>query len=321
MRMAAWLLVGLLSFAARAETSLRVMGFGGASSWPLLVARELGYFGQQDLRVELLRARDSASQMKQLAEGRIDIAMTAMDNVIAREEGDVIAFMGVNHGGRFNLFAQRDIDSVAALRDRDIGVDAVSTGYAFVLRDMLREGGLAPGEYRLASVGGSRERWQALLDGKVAATLLNAPYDARARTQGYRLLARSENIGRYQGSVGAARRAWARGHAPVLVSFIRAYVQAMRWLYAPSNREEALAVLMRNQRGMGREEAERSYDGLLHPATGSLAPDAALDLEGVAKVLTLRREFTPSRKPPADAQSYYDLRYWREALSTPAPRR
>jgi ABC-type nitrate/sulfonate/bicarbonate transport system substrate-binding protein len=321
MRAAAWLLLLSLALAAHAEDALRVMGFGGASNWPLFVAQDEGFFEREGLRVELARARDSASQMAQLAEGRIDIAMTAMDNVVAWSRGDVFAFMGVNHGARFRLFGRRDVGSMAALRGADIGVDALGTGYAFVLQAMLRDAGLAPGDYRLVSVGGSRERWKALQEGRVAATLLNAPYDATAQSRGYRLLGRSGNVGRYQGSVGAARREWARAHEAVLVRYIRAYVAALRWLCAPEHRDAAIAVLVKRQPGIDRAEAGRTYEDLLDPAGGSLARDAALDIDGVAKVLALRREFTAQAKLAPDPSEYYDLRYWREALSSPAARR
>src|SRR6266704_1505333 len=82
---------------------LRVMGFSGSSNWPIFVAQEKGLFARHGVEAGLMAAPNSATQLSSLIEGRIEIAMTAMDNVVAYEEGDVFAFLGVTNGGRLNL--------------------------------------------------------------------------------------------------------------------------------------------------------------------------------------------------------------------------
>src|SRR5512132_667790 len=71
-----------------ASTKLRVMGFAGSSDWPIFVAQAQGYFEQRGLDVQLLTTRSSAAQMRALLSGEIDMAMTAMDNVIAADMRD-----------------------------------------------------------------------------------------------------------------------------------------------------------------------------------------------------------------------------------------
>lgn len=148
--------------------------------------------------------------------------------------------------------------------------------------------------------------------------MLNSPYDAAAEREGFRALASSEGIGAYQGSVGAARGAWAREHRKALVGFIRAYVAGTRWLFDSAHREEAIDLLVKSQRGITRADAERSYAELVDPDSGSLSRDAALDLAGIDTVLALRRRFESGAATLGDASRYYDLEYRREALSTPA---
>src|SRR5256885_5742271 len=82
---------------------LRVMGFSGSSNWPIFVAQEKGLFARHGVEVRLSPAPNSATQLASLIDGRIDIAMTAFDNVVAYDDGGVFAFLGVNNGGRFNL--------------------------------------------------------------------------------------------------------------------------------------------------------------------------------------------------------------------------
>jgi len=114
--------------------------------------------------------------------------MTSIDNVIAYQEGqgevptvqpDLVAFLGVNNGGRFNLMVGPDIKSYNDLKGKELTVDALTTGYAFLLREMVQvQCGLKANEYKLVSAGGSSHRADALQKNKVAGTLLSAPASA-----------------------------------------------------------------------------------------------------------------------------------------------
>src|SRR5207245_10837026 len=201
---------------------LRVMGFAGSTTGPVSGAQEKGLFARHGVEAGLMAAPGSATKLASLIEGRIEIAMTAMDNLVAYEQGVVFAFLGVSNGCRLHLMVAPTVKSYADLEGRTLAVDAPSTGYALVLMGMLLRGGLAAGDYALVGVGGSRERLAALRSGRAAGALLNAPQDAVAEAAGFVRLANSaEIIGRYQGSVGAARRAWAAANAGALVGSIR----------------------------------------------------------------------------------------------------
>ena len=313
--MAHWLALVAFAAAAAAQAqpaALRVMGFAGSANWPIFVAQEKGLFAARGLKVELAPAPNSTTQIAVLRDGQIDIALTAMDNIVPYPE-ELFAFLGVNDGGRISLIAAPGIKRVAELKDRALAVDAIASGYAFVLMEMLARGGLAPGHYLLVSVGGSRERLRALQDGKASGALLNAPADAAAEAAGFvRLASSAEVLAHYQGSVGAAQRAWAREHSDALVRYIGAHIAALDWLYAPANRSEALQILERRV-GVGARNAEQSYTELL--VHGSLARKAALDVDGIRAVLALRSRFASTPPPSTDPARYYDLSYYQEALA------
>lgn len=311
--MAHWLAIVAFAAAAAAQAqTLRVMGFAGSANWPIFIAQEKGLFAARGLRVELTPAPNSATQITVLRNGQIDIALTAMDNIVPYPD-EVFAFLGLNDGGRISLIAVPGVKRIAELRDRALAVDAIASGYAFVLMEMLAHGGLSPGDYLLVSVGGSRERLKALQERRASGALLNAPADATAEAAGFvRLATSAEVLTHYQGSVGAARRAWAREHRDLLVRYIGAHIAALDWLYAPANRAEALQVLERRV-GVDARNAERSYTQLL--AQGSLARKAALDVDGIRAVLALRRRFAAAPPPSTDPARYYDLSYYDKALA------
>ncbi|HLW60976.1 MAG TPA: ABC transporter substrate-binding protein [bacterium] len=297
---------------------LRVIVFPGGFNLPLWVAQEKGYLAQRGLAVQLTPTPSSVFQLTHLIDGEFDIAMTAIDNVIAYDEGqgevlapgrpDLLAFMG-GDSGFLRLIVKPEIQTYADLRGKTLSVDAPSTGYAFVLRKMLEANGLGPKDYSLVPAGGVLERWQALLRGEHAGTLLVTPFEVLAQQRGFRLLGNALDVlRRYQGVVGAARRSWAATHRELLVGFIRAYRDALTWLYSPGNREEGIQILGRNAK-FPSDLARKAFEILVDPFTG-FAPAAAPDFEGIRTVLELRNQYTSPHKGLGGPLTYVDLRYY-----------
>src|SRR5262249_21829479 len=150
------------------------------------------------------------------------------------------------------------IASAAELRGCRVSVDAATTGYAFALFDMLASAGLQEGDYTVVKVGGMTQRFADLCQGNNAATLLSSPYDLLAERAGLRVLQPLE--GPYQGNVGAARRDWARRNPQLLRAFVKAYLEAVGWLYEPANKPEACDILARHVPGITRDLAAASYE-------------------------------------------------------------
>jgi ABC-type nitrate/sulfonate/bicarbonate transport system substrate-binding protein len=283
---------------------------------------EKGFFARQGVEVELTYTPGSVFQMTRLIAGEFDIAHTAMDNVIAYNEGqgqvrvegqpDLFAFMGGDNGF-LRLVVAPSVRRYADLRGKELSVDALSTGYAFVLRRILELRGLREGEYRLASVGGVLQRWEALRQGKQAGTLLITPFDLIARGAGFRVLDHAVDVlGRYQGLVGAARRSWARDHGEELIAYIRGYLAGLAWLYDPIHREEAVSLLARRA-GMEPSLAQEAYEVFVDPVSG-FSPGAAIDLKGVRTVLELRSRYGQPPKLLTQPLRYIHLFYYRRAL-------
>ncbi len=310
---------------ARAAETLQVIVFPGGFNWPIWAAQEKGFFAREGLEVKLTPTPSSVFQLTNLIEGKFDIGMTAIDNVIAYQEGqgeapvsgtpDLFAFMGGDNGF-LRLIVQPEIRSYADLKGKELSVDALTTGYAFVLRKMLERGGLKESDYALVRAGGVLQRWEALKERKHAGTLLLSPFEVMAEAAGFRRLGNAVDVlGRYQGLVGASRRSWAQAHSPQLVGYIRAYRAGVAWLYDRANKAEALAILEKNVRGMTPELAAKTYDVLLAP-TGGFEPNCAMDLDGVRTVLAIRSEYGRPQKTLTDPGAYYDPVYYQKALGS-----
>jgi ABC-type nitrate/sulfonate/bicarbonate transport system substrate-binding protein len=262
-------------------------------------------------------------QLTGLIEGKFDIAMTAIDNLIAYREGqgeakiegpDLIAFMGGDNGF-LRLVAVPEVKTVSELKNKTVSVDARTTGYAFVLFEMLERGGLMlDRDYNVERAGGVLQRFQALLEKKHAATLLLSPFEIQAEAKGFnRLGSATDVLGAYQGLVGGARKSWADANRSAVVGYISAFSEAVDWLYDPANKEEAIAIFRKNLPNVNEQGAEAAYRVLL-AASGGFQKKAQIDLQGVRSVLALRSKYAEPRKRLTDPAKYYDGSYYREAL-------
>jgi ABC-type nitrate/sulfonate/bicarbonate transport system substrate-binding protein len=302
---------------------LSVIVFPGGFNWPIWAAQEQGYFRNAGVEVKLTNTPNSVFQLTNLIEGKFDIAMTAIDNVIAYMEGqgevpvattpDIFAFMGGDNG-LLSLAVVPDVKTYPDLKGRTLSVDAMTTGYAFVLFDLLRRNGLEMGDYKVEKAGGVLARWEALKEKKHDGTMLLAPFDILAKSAGFNILQYAIDVyGHYQGLVGASRRGWAKDNAGRVEAYVRGYTQGLAWLYEPSNKEAAIGVLRKNLPQMSPELAAQSYAVLINPR--GFAPKAEVDLEGVKTVLALRSRYGEPKKTLTDPGKYYDPQYYNAASS------
>jgi ABC-type nitrate/sulfonate/bicarbonate transport system substrate-binding protein len=217
--------------------------------------------------------------------------------------------------GMLRLVVEPQIASIADLRGRTLGVDAVATGFSMVLMKLLANGGLNEGDYRLEPAGGTPQRAQALLENRFVGTMLPTPFELLPESRGYRRLAdTTEALGPYQSTAGVARRSWAATHRAALVSFIRAGVASLDWLRDPANRDEAVAIYMRSQPNASRELAARAVESMIGPREG-FSPRGRLDAAAMQTVLRLRSEFGRPQRALTDPSRYVDESFYAEATA------
>ena len=266
---------------------------------------------------------NSVFQLTNLIEGKFDIAMTALDNLIAYREGqgevpvlgpDLVAFMG-GDDGFLRLVAVPEVRTLDDLRNRTVSVDARTTGYAFVLFEMLERGGLRPDrDYEVVRAGGVLQRFQALMEKKHDATLPLSPFELQAEAKGFTRLGNATDVlGAYQGLVGGARKGWADANRDAVVGYIRAFSEGVDWLYDPRNRDEAVLIFRKTLPNVPEQGAQAAYGVLLAP-TGGFQKKAQIDLEGVRTVLALRSKYGEPKKMLSDPARYYEESFYRAAM-------
>ena len=306
---------------AGAETEIRMTGFGGANNLPVWVALEKGFFQKEGLSVVLDQTESSASQIKDTMAGKYQFITSAFDNIVAYTEGegaaqyadfDLVAILGV-HSGLNSILSRPEIKSYGDIKGKTVSVDALTSGYATVLYQILAEKGLVRDkDYQVIVVGGTGERVKSLQDGRAAAAIVSSPQDMQLRKKGYHVLGdTAQEIGNYQGSAYVVRRSWAKGHDKEVMALTRAIVAAHDSVFA--DRSGAIEVLKKRTPVLTDQDLSILYDRLTGP--GGLQKSAAIDLKGVEMVLKLRSIYGGRKTATVEPLKYVDQSYWKRAVA------
>jgi len=303
-------------------TNLSIIAFPGAPNLPVFAAIDQRFFADAGLEIDFQTTPSSVFQFEKFGTGAFDIAFTAFDNVVAYRESQGAAKLPTLPDFRavtgctqieLGLVVSPDIKTVEDLRGRSLALDAVSTGFAFVLYEMLARSGLAYGDYEVVPVGSTPERWRSVKDGDHAGTITIEPFTSIAKASGFpTLLSSGDFFPAYQGGVIAVRQDWAVENGAALTAFLGVYRRGLDWVRDPANRDAAAAILAARMPEIQPKSLEAVMRSLLSPISG-LTPDGAILRDGARAVLDLRTKYGSGGTPLTDVDRYLDLS-WAESV-------
>lgn len=301
------------------EAKLATLKLGGGS-FVTTIAQANGMLAKYGLRIEIPRSATGGSEevRRWLATGEIGLADYGVDNAIAMVENagvDAIVVAATDYTPT-ELMVQPEIKALADLRGKTVLVDAPNTQNALALKKILSGAGLSAGvDYVMHEAGGTGARVAAMLKEKpYAATMASGQTAVQARQGGLVSLATTANIFGPTLRYGVfTRRQWARDHSDLLVRFLAAQIEALRWIMSPLNQDQAIDIIAK-QAKLPRELAGQIH--AMNMGSNGLAKDAAIDVLRLSNVLKFRAEVEGSwgGKAPAP-ERYYDASYHAKALA------
>lgn len=299
--------------AAHAEDAkLTVIVFPGVQNLPMFAAQAKGFYAKRGLNVDVKFTPNSDELRNGLAEGRYQIAHSAVDNAFAlKDKANVDIAVVLGGDNSFNhLIAQPEIATLADVKGKTVVVDAVNTAYAFQLYEMLKQKGVNKGDYQIKSTGGTATRLAAMTKDKaMAAGMMNPPFSTRAIKAGLKDMGTAASaLGAYQGTTAFIMREWGKTHNDIVVKYLQAYVEGWRWCFDPKNKAEAIALLSERLK-LPTDVAQSAYES----TKSDFDHEGAINMEGVKNVLKLRAEFEGGT--PAAPDKYLDLSYYQKALT------
>ena len=280
--------------------------------WHHYVAQDMGFFDGQALDVEISYGENTSRVTQALASGSVDLAGPSPDSVINAVEqgggGNLVILGGDINKIVYTLVAAKDVRGYADLRGKTLAVPGLQEGSAVVLKKMLAANGLRDDDYSFIPVGGTANRASAVVNGTAAGALIGQPQDFRLVADGQPSLGvSSDAVPDYQFDVIAGRRDWAERNADATVRFLRAVVQADRWLYDPANRERA-AEIAANALKLTHDEGLRSYD-LLITRTQAIPRQGEVSTPGMVTAIEIMGEIGLLSPPLPAPEKYVDGSY------------
>lgn len=176
----------------------------------------------------------------------------------------------------------------------------MTSGTAFLLRRVLKEKGLDyPKDYSLVNVGGSGPALIAVSTGNVAAGILSVPLNFRAQEMGLNLIGKvSDVFPNYLLSSFSVRREWANRNRPQVGRFLRALLQARKWL---GEDRDGAAQFLAAELQMKPDTARKGLDYYID--NRAWEPDLGVDVDGLKAVVEIYAEQADLKGPLPDARN------------------
>ncbi|MGE5220281.1 MAG: ABC transporter substrate-binding protein, partial [Chloroflexota bacterium] len=246
---------------------------------PLAVARDRGFFQQEGLNVDLV-LMPAALTIKVLLSGDLDYATTVGSAVVAAVRGiDVRVVMLFVDRPLLDLVAIPKINSVAELKARVIGISSRGGLHDVIVRRMLQQSGVDPAQASLITIAGSGAMLAAIKSERIAAGLLNPPYNFLAYREGLKNLGFAGSVVRIP-STGLVTLREKLDRMPDQVRRMARALQRAR-VFAKEQKPAVIPILRRFLRIEDEDLLSRIYD--YH--RGVETPDGRIDTALAAETI------------------------------------
>jgi len=301
--------VGAVPAYAQRLQRLNGGGFGGdaVTAWSVYIAQEKMFLAREGIQFDFARSYD---QMRALIGGSFDIIVDGISTTsLAAEKGaDIVIVYDLSHRPSEFIAFDRSIRILTELEGKTIGIGRFGTVNHLLLKQNLSKNGVDVNKIAFRTIGGSNERFAALYNKQISATLLSTAHAFRAQEEGMQIISLAKEL-IFPWAYVVLRRSWAESNSEIVIRFLRGLHRATLWLYDPANFQDAVRTLSKvarvEEKAMGwalKNAIENRVFNLEKPDVGML--QQAVDWHISQRILT--KTF--------DAKAVIDVRYYEEAV-------
>lgn len=274
------------------------------TAMPFFVAKEHGFFQQEGLSAEMV-VMPASLNIKVLLAGDIQYAATIGSAVAASIRGiNVRTVMLFVDRPLQDLVGGPGINSIADVKGKVVALSSRGGLQDIVMRRMLAQSKIDPGEVTMITIAGQAALIAAVKTGRVAAALLNPPYNFLAYREGLNNLGFSGNFVRLP-STGIATLGETLERSPDQVRRLTRAVARAR-AFAKDNKAKIMPTLKRALRIEDQELLSKIYDQHKQVETADGRVEATLiadtirdarQTEGITKEIPVNQVFDFSYLP------------------------
>jgi ABC-type nitrate/sulfonate/bicarbonate transport system substrate-binding protein len=174
------------------------------------------------------------------------------------------------------LIVRKEIDSLAALREKTFGVQSIGGGFWLQTMIVLDRLGVDPDKngLKMRIIGDEPTILQALLASNIDAAVITYASAAVAKRAGLRSLVNTTDLRvPYQG-VGICTRSDRIANSPdLMLRLVKGMVDGLVFIHDPHNKRAVMDILKKHLRLSSDPDAETSYDSLRLVSTLDVTPD------------------------------------------------
>lgn len=246
--LAVLLAAAVLGQASAASVTMGLLGSYSATTWPILIAQKKGFFATQSITPDIVFAPSAPSLTQQLIGGSLDVigASGVAEPLLAAERKAPVAILRlIGAVPNLELIAKPQFTSIEQLKGHMISVAQLSGITRIMFEAITVPHGLTVKDFEITEADSSGQRLAALESGAVDATLLAPPLNFIAKQQGFRQLAELRDYApNLPQTCMVVNTTWARAHPDLVAGLVTAVDKATAWLYDPSNRDEAVKLIV-----------------------------------------------------------------------------
>jgi NitT/TauT family transport system substrate-binding protein len=296
--------VGSVRSVVHAETIKIGLPSVTITAMPFFVAKEHGFFQQEGLNAEMV-VMPASFNIKVLLAGEIQYAATIGSAVAASIRGiNIRTVMLFVDRPLQDLVGAPGINAIADLKGKVVALSSRGGLQDIIMRRILTQSKIDPNQVTTITIPGQSAMIAALKTGRIAAALLNPPYNFLAYREGLNNLGFSGNFVRLP-STGVATLGETLERAPDQVRrLLRALTRARA--FAKDNKAKVLPTLKRAMRIDDEDLLAKIYDQHKQVETVDGRVDAALiadtirdarQTEGITKEISANQVFDFSFLP------------------------
>lgn len=259
-----------------------LMAYGGHNETigPYWVAIDRGLYQKHGIDARLLQVRNAQISLAALVSGEVPIFLPSVANVLSGvSAGAKIACVAFPIKGiSRELVVRKDIESLAALRGKTIGVQSIGGGFWLQTMMVLDGVGVDPDKIgmKMRVIGEEPTIVQALLSANIDAAVVTLPSAAVAKRSGMRALVNSTELRIPLQTVGICGKTERFiGSSDLMTRLTKGLIDAVVYFLDPRNKREVAEIMKKHLRLNTDEDAETSYHSLRSIASLDIAPDPA----------------------------------------------
>jgi ABC-type nitrate/sulfonate/bicarbonate transport system substrate-binding protein len=232
------------------------------SNAPVLAGVDGGYFKKYGLDVKPLIMAGSSTAIAAMLSGDVNFITIAGSGLINAYLGgrDAVMIAGLINFAPYDLIVSKEINRLEDLKGKKVGIARFGGSADFLARWGLEKHGLKPGkDVTILQTGGNAERFAAVAQGAIQATLLEQAFAYQAKKAGYRSLLDYSTIGLdYQHSGIGTTLSFVEKNRDLVIRFLKGLIEGNHRF--KSDRSFGMKVLEKHLRVSDVDVIQSAYD-------------------------------------------------------------